>query len=57
MIATEVTVPIYITEWNMEEMKKYIMNGPNKHPGANYVIRPDERKMCIRDRDEYHSLP
>ena len=49
MIATEVTVPIYITEWNMDEMKKYIMNGPNKHPGANYVIRPDERKIRVYD--------
>ena len=49
MIAKEVTVPIYITEWNMEDMKKYILNGPNKHPGANYVIRPDERKIRVYD--------
>jgi DNA-directed RNA polymerase subunit A' len=49
MIAKEVTVPIYVTEWNMEDMKKYILNGPNKHPGANYVIRPDERKIRVYD--------
>jgi DNA-directed RNA polymerase subunit A' len=25
------------------------MNGPNVHPGANYVIRPDERKIRVYD--------
>jgi len=47
MIATEVTVPIYVTPWNIEEMKKYIRNGPNVHPGANYVERPDGRKVRV----------
>lgn len=47
MIAKEVTVPIYVTPWNIEEMKEYIMNGPNKHPGANYVERPDGRKVRV----------
>ncbi|MBM4240469.1 MAG: DNA-directed RNA polymerase subunit A' [Euryarchaeota archaeon] len=47
IIAKEVTVPVYVTEWNMEEIKKYIQNGPKVHPGANYVIRPDERKIRI----------
>lgn len=47
MIATEVTVPIYVTPWNIEEMKGYIKNGPKKHPGANYVERPDGRKVRV----------
>lgn len=47
MIAKEVTVPIYVTPWNIEKMKKYIMNGPNVHPGANYVERPDGRKVRV----------
>ncbi|AUB56333.1 DNA-directed RNA polymerase subunit A' [Methanobacterium subterraneum] len=49
MIATEVTVPLYITKWNIEEVKKYVLNGPNQHPGANYVIRPDDRKIRVFD--------
>lgn len=49
MIATEVTVPVFVTEWNIDSMKEYIMNGPNKHPGANYVIRPDDRKIRVYD--------
>ncbi|MBI5680249.1 MAG: DNA-directed RNA polymerase subunit A' [Methanobacterium sp.] len=47
MIAKEVTVPIYVTPWNMDAMKEYIMNGPNVHPGANYVERPDGRKVRV----------
>lgn len=49
MIATEVTVPVFVTKWNIDSMKEYIMNGPNKHPGANYVIRPDDRKIRVYD--------
>jgi DNA-directed RNA polymerase subunit A' len=49
MIATEVTVPIYVTPWNIEEMKGFIRNGPKVHPGANYVERPDGRKVRVYD--------
>ena len=47
MIAKEVTVPAYVNEWNIEDMKKYIENGPDVHPGANYVIRNDGRKIRV----------
>ncbi len=47
MIAKEVTVPAYVNEWNMDEMRGYIENGPNVHPGANYVIRTDGRKIRL----------
>jgi len=49
MIAKEVTVPSYVTDWNIDEMKKYIENGPDIHPGANYVIRLDGRKIRVYD--------
>ena len=49
MIAKEVTVPIAVTEWNIDQMKEYINNGPDVHPGANYIIRPDERKIRVYD--------
>lgn len=48
MIAKEVTVPVYVNEWNIDEMKKYVQNGPDIHPGANYVIRTDGRKIQLR---------
>lgn len=47
MIAKEVTVPIYVTPWNIEKMKEYIRNGPDVHPGANYVERDDGRKIRV----------
>ncbi|KZX10469.1 DNA-directed RNA polymerase subunit A' [Methanobrevibacter curvatus] len=49
MIATEVTVPVHVNDWNIEELKKYILNGPEVHPGANYVIRSDDRKIRVYD--------
>lgn len=49
MIAKEVTVPVYVTDWNIDDMKVHIENGPEIHPGANYVIRPDERKIRVYD--------
>ena len=51
MIAKEVTVPVYVNEWNIEEMKEFIKNGPDVHPGANYVIRNDGRKIRIRGEE------
>jgi len=51
MIAKEVTVPVYVNEWNIDEMRKYIENGPEVHPGANYVIRKDGRKIRVRTEE------
>ncbi|MEM3615340.1 MAG: DNA-directed RNA polymerase subunit A' [Candidatus Methanomethylicia archaeon] len=42
------TVPEKVTPWNIEEMKKLVLNGPYKHPGANYIIRPDGRRVDLR---------
>ena len=49
MIAKEVTVPTYVNEWNIDEMRQYVLNGPENHPGANYMTRCDGRKMRILD--------
>ncbi|MDL2270189.1 DNA-directed RNA polymerase subunit A' [Methanobrevibacter sp. OttesenSCG-928-I08] len=49
MIAKEVTVPSHVNEWNIDKMKEYIENGPDVHPGANYVIRLDGRKIRVYD--------
>lgn len=47
MIAKEVTVPVYVNEWNIDQMRQHIENGPDVHPGANYVIRLDGRKIRV----------
>ena len=47
-IAKILTVPERVTEWNLEEMKALVINGPFVYPGANYVIRPDGRRIDLR---------
>ncbi|MHA1820988.1 MAG: DNA-directed RNA polymerase subunit A' [Promethearchaeota archaeon] len=47
-IAKILTIPTHVTEWNIEEMKQLIINGPYKHPGANYIIRKDKRRIDLR---------
>ncbi|XP_004925181.2 DNA-directed RNA polymerase I subunit RPA1 [Bombyx mori] len=32
--ATKLTYPVPVTEWNVDELRKMVINGPNKHPGA-----------------------
>ncbi|QEE18056.2 DNA-directed RNA polymerase subunit A' [Promethearchaeum syntrophicum] len=47
-IAKILTVPSYVTEFNIEEMKQVVLNGPKNHPGANYIIREDGRRIDLR---------
>ncbi|MFX1294162.1 MAG: hypothetical protein ACFFD2_04805, partial [Promethearchaeota archaeon] len=47
-IAKILTIPERLTEWNIDEMRKLIINGPETHPGANYVIRSDGRRIDLR---------
>ncbi|RLI87426.1 MAG: DNA-directed RNA polymerase subunit A' [Archaeoglobales archaeon] len=47
VIAEELTVPLYVTERNIEEAREYILR--TEHPKANYVIRPDGRRIRVMD--------
>ncbi|MEM0037616.1 MAG: DNA-directed RNA polymerase subunit A' [Zestosphaera sp.] len=47
-VATNLTVPVRVTSWNIEDMRKYVLNGPFKYPGANYVIEPNGRRLDLR---------
>ncbi len=51
-VAKTLTVPERVTEWNIEKMKEYILNGPERYPGANYVISPDGRKRVITEENK-----
>lgn len=46
-MATNLTVPERVTEWNINYLKKFVENGPKKYPGANYIIRPDGKRKTI----------
>jgi DNA-directed RNA polymerase subunit A' len=53
-VATKLTIPEVVTEWNIERLKKLVVNGPNKFPGANYIVRPDGVKIrldFVEDRE------
>ncbi len=54
-VAMRLSVPEKVTEWNIEEMRKLVSNGPEKYPGALYIIRPDGKRIRLEfvvDRDK-----
>lgn len=46
-VAMRLTVPEKVTAWNIERLRKLVINGPDKYPGAVYVIRPDGRRIRL----------
>jgi len=46
-VAMKLTIPEIVTEWNMERMKRLVINGPNQYPGVNYIVRPDGVKIRL----------
>jgi DNA-directed RNA polymerase subunit A' len=49
-IAGELTIPLKVTEWNIELCKKFIMSPV--YPRAIYIIRADSRRIKVGDTDE-----
>ncbi|XP_017039260.1 DNA-directed RNA polymerase I subunit RPA1 [Drosophila ficusphila] len=37
IFARKLSYPVPVTEWNVTELRKMVMNGPDVHPGANYI--------------------
>ena len=46
-IAMRLSVPEKVTAWNIEEMRKFVINGPENYPGALYIIRPDGKRIRL----------
>ncbi|MEJ5328304.1 MAG: DNA-directed RNA polymerase subunit A', partial [Candidatus Bathyarchaeia archaeon] len=46
-VAMRLSVPEKVTTWNIEELKKLVINGPDKYPGALYIIRPDGKRIRL----------
>ena len=55
-IAMKLTIPERVNEWNTAFLKKFIQNGPEIYPGANYIIRPDGKKKKITDETKESAL-
>ncbi|MEM4541732.1 MAG: DNA-directed RNA polymerase subunit A' [Desulfurococcaceae archaeon] len=47
-VAKILTVPERVTSWNIDFLRTLVLNGPDKWPGANYIIRPDGRKISLK---------
>jgi DNA-directed RNA polymerase subunit A' len=50
-VAREMTQTMNVTERNIEEAQQYVRNGPEGHPGANYVKRPDGRRLKVTEKN------
>jgi len=54
--ARELTVPVFVTESNIEVLREMVARGPEPQgekyePGVNYVIRPDGRRIRVTDKN------
>ncbi len=56
VIATKLTVPERVNEWNIQYLKQFVEKGHDKYPGANYIIRPDGKKKKITEETKEASL-
>jgi DNA-directed RNA polymerase subunit A' len=50
-VATEMTQTMNVTERNLDEARRYVSNGPEEHPGANYVRREDGRRLKVTEKN------
>jgi len=46
-VAMRLSMPETVTTWNIEEMRKLVVNGPEKYPGALYIVRPDGKRVRL----------
>lgn len=54
-IAQNLTFPEVVTSFNIEEMRRLVLNGPDEYPGAKYIERDDGHKVnlaYVRNRSD-----
>jgi len=50
-VAKEMTQTMNVTDRNVSEARRFVANGPEGHPGANYVRRPDGRRLKVTEKN------
>jgi DNA-directed RNA polymerase subunit A' len=50
-VAREMTQTLNVTPRNVDDARQYVRNGPEGHPGANYVRRPDGRRLKVTEKN------
>ncbi|KYQ89196.1 RNA polymerase III [Tieghemostelium lacteum] len=48
LIALTMSYPERVTDHNIQRLQKYVTNGPDVHPGANYIIYQDGEKKWLK---------
>ncbi|CAH1774106.1 unnamed protein product [Owenia fusiformis] len=54
VFAKKLTYPEPVTPWNVQELRRMVMNGPDVHPGAAFVINEDGSKLILKAGDKTH---
>ena len=47
-IALRLTTPVTVTPFNINELRGLVEKGPLEWPGANYIIRSDQKRIDLR---------
>lgn len=50
-VAMELSVPMIVNARNREVVKAFVLRGPDKHPGVNYITRADGRRVKVTDKN------
>jgi DNA-directed RNA polymerase II subunit RPB1 len=55
-IARTLTYPEVVTKFNISKLSALVRNGPNQHPGANYVIKSDGVRLDLKHNKNLDEL-
>jgi DNA-directed RNA polymerase II subunit RPB1 len=55
-IARTLTYPEVVTKFNISKLTALVRNGPNQHPGANYVIKSDGVRLDLKHNKNLDDL-
>ncbi|KAF2268234.1 beta and beta-prime subunits of DNA dependent RNA-polymerase [Lojkania enalia] len=55
-IARTLTYPEIVTKFNISKLTNLVRNGPNQHPGANYVIKSDGVRLDLKHNKNLDEL-
>ncbi|KAF2205301.1 DNA-directed RNA polymerase II subunit [Delitschia confertaspora ATCC 74209] len=55
-IARRLTYPETVTKFNIGKLTNLVRNGPNNHPGANYVIKTDGSRIDLKHNKRLEEL-
>ncbi|KAK7006062.1 hypothetical protein SK128_003660 [Halocaridina rubra] len=50
--AIKLSYPVPVSNWNVEEMRKLVMNGPHKYPGAIFIEDEEGKKILLGHLNE-----